>query len=539
MKRYLYGLLVVLSLLLGACSSSLPSAPTTQTLAPTPGGPAQPASASRTTSSMAAVTVGIKAEPVKLDPHNSGDAASFTAYDYVVEGLVERDKDDKIAPVLATSWRFSEDGTSFTVELRKGVKFHDGSDLNADAVKANFDRILSPDLRLVAYNAFKDSIYRVEVVDQFTVRFYLKGPRPSFIFDLANSYAKIMSTESLNRSGDEIAQRPVGTGPFRLVEWTPRQHVVLEAFRDYWSPPPKLARVILRPIPDATQRIIALEARDIDVSMGPTPEDLARLQSNPELQVLTSPSQETFTFQINTRKQALAGKLVRQALNYAIDKDSVIKTIYRGFAVPLDSPLAATVSGHVATGMYKYDPQKAKALLAQAGYGQGLRLVLWTTSGRYLQDQQLAESVAGYLRDVGVEVQLVTLDNTAYLERIRKPSPDAPPEYDLVFQNAQPGTGEANWAWSYFVDSRSWPPTGMNTSFYKNPHVDSLIDQARVTLDETRRNAMHQEIQGIVWQDAPWIFLLTPQQTAAAWSKIKGAYFTPAGVTVKHAYLEP
>lgn len=484
------------------------------------------------------LTVGVAAEPVKLDPHNSGDGASFTAYEYIVEGLVGWGKNGKLSPVLATAWQFSDDGTQVTIQLRKGVKFHDGTDFNAQAVKVNFDRIINPNLKLIGYSAFKDSIDGVDVVDDHTVKFDLKGPRASFIFDLNNTYAKIMSPDSLERSPDEVALHPIGTGPFRFVEWVPNQRVVVEAFDEYWGGRPRLDRIVYTPVPEAASRVAALEAGDIDIALGAPMEDITRLQASPKLQVLTGRGMEAYHYQINMRKEPLGDIRVRRALNYAVDKDSVIKTLYQGLAVPLDSVIAPAIPAHVTVGAYEYNPDKAKQLLAQAGYSQGLKLVLWTSDGRYLMDRQLAEAVAGYLRDVGIEVQIVSMEWATYLDKIRSPSPDVPPEYDLALLNAAPGSGDADLAWRLFVHSESWPPAYVNIAFYSNSEVDTLIEKAHTIFDEDERNAIHAEIQEIVWNDAPWIFLLSPQQVVVASTKVKGTYFTLLGLNVKDAWIE-
>lgn len=483
------------------------------------------------------LTIGIAAEPVKLDPHNSGDGASFYVYDYMLEGLVGWDRDSKLAPALATSWEFSEGGIQFIAYLRKGVTFHDGTDFNSQAVKVNFDRIIDSTLKLIAYSAFKDIIDSVDIIDDYTVKFNLKKPHASFVYDLAGTYAKIISPSLVDRTPNDVAVYPVGTGPFKFVEWVPGERIIVDAYDNYWEGRPELDRIVFKPIPEETSRVAAVEAGNVDVILGFPLQDLERLQESCKLQVLTNPcGLPAYHFQLNMRKEPLTDIRVRHALNYAIDKETIVRTVYRGLARSLDSPLGPGVPAHTTVGTYEYNPDKARELLAKAGYSEGLRLVLWT-GGKYLMDLELCEAVANYLEDVGIDVEIVSMDWATYLAKIRSPSPDAPPEYDLALLSAAPGNGDADMVWRLMIDSNAQPPDGVNLSFYSNPEVDALIQKELTIFDEEERNAVHAEIQEIVWNDAPWLFLVMPYQVAVMSKDIKGAYYYSFGLVLKDASL--
>ncbi|MBN1451480.1 MAG: hypothetical protein JW963_10735 [Anaerolineales bacterium] len=483
--------------------------------------------------------VGVPAEPLSLDPASSGDGASGLVYDYMLEGLFGWDQKGALAPVLASSWNFSDDGTELTVQLRENVKFHDNSEFNAQAVKVTFDRILNPNLKLVGYAAFKDTVESVDVVEDNVVKFILKAPRPTFLYDLANSYARILSPKSLERSDEEINTNPIGTGPFKFVSWTPKQQIVVEAFNDYWGGLPNLEKITFKFIPEPASRIAALEAGDIDIAFSPPIQDVNRLASNSNFQVFVGPGAEAYHYEMNMLKEPFKDLRVRQALNYAIDKDSIVKKIYLGYAKPLNSPMAELIPGHVAVGNYQYDPDKARTLLADAGYSNGLELTLWVPNGRYLMERELSDAVAGYLSDIGIEVKIVSMDYATYLDRLRNPTPGEIPDYDLALWNAQPGSGEPNMIWKLFVDSNSWPPNYVNIAYYANPEVDTLIQDAQVTLDEGKRNELHAKIQEIVWNDAPWIFVVSPNQLAVGTTKIKDVYYTQFLISLKDATIEP
>jgi len=484
------------------------------------------------------LTISTFGDPISLDPPASGDGSSMVVYQYIVEGLVDWNAEGEIIPCLATNWEFSEDHTFLRVDLREGVLFHDGTAFNADAVKANFDRILDEDQGLVGYAAFAHILDEVAAIDAHVVEFRFKQPTPGFIFDLNNSYAKIMSPTSLNRPAEDIGLLPVGTGRFKLDAWIPRQEIVLLAFEDHWAGRPYVDRLIIRPIPEPSARTAALEATDIDVAMFPPLQDLDLIQRDSRLVVLMDDGIEAYHFEINLLKERFSDLRVRRAFNHAIDKATIIRILYKGMASPLDSPISPKVSGHQVVGQYEYDPELARELLNDAQFDFENEVVIWSTSGRYLLDRELTEAVSGYLADVGMTVRTEFMDNATYFSRLRNPPSQEIPEYDLAFMNAAPGTGEANQAWRMFVATSAWPPDYVNFAYYSNDRVDALIGEALQASDPERRNEFHREIQEIVWNDAPWVFILSPKQFAYSDQRVAGTYFNILVLRVENAWLQ-
>jgi peptide/nickel transport system substrate-binding protein len=482
--------------------------------------------------------VGVAAEPSSLDPHARGDGASFAAYKYPLESLLWWSPEFELVGSLADTWEFSSDGTDLSVQLREGAMFHDGTLLDATTVKANFDRLLNEDLGLIGTSAFRGTVDSVDAVDDRLVVFHLTNPKPSFTSDLANSYARIMSAPSLLRQAEEIASAPIGTGPYVFEDWTKSQSLRFSRFPEHWDASAGADELIIRPIPDAVARVAALEAGDIHVVESPSFPDVQRLHQDPRFRILNHDSAQAYVYHLNMLKPHFADDRVRHALNYAIDRDAIASQIYAGLAKPLDSPLAPIVAGYASVGHYAFDPEKARQLLAEAGFGEGLDLTLWYPEGRYLNDRQLNEAIAGYLHDVGVELTMVGMENSVFLDRLlAEPSADRPPEYDMALLNAAPGNNDADALWRLMIETTSQPPAFVNTAFYSNDEVDQLVVEARQTVDTQQRYAIHRRIQEIVWGDAPWLFVVSPQQVHLARADLTGERFSPFQLDLQEAAL--
>ncbi len=467
--------------------------------------------------------VAIGVDPDTMDPIGQTTTTVQNIVDMVVEPLVTIDDKGNIKPLLADRWESSGDGLQITFSLHKGIKFSDGTLLDAQAVKTNLDRVLDPSLKVPLRGILGDAIGSVSVVDSGTVRITLKQRAAPLVSALSQTTAGILSPASIRSGGNtyEKAENIIGTGPYMLKERVKSDHVTLTRNPNYWGKKPAYEVQEIRIVPEAAPRESLLLAGQADMIVSPPTADLASLQRNSAVKVLLAPSDRTIFVAINNfRSGPLQNAQVRQALNYAVDKKSIIKNVLFDTVDPLDAPMSSSLFGYCKVGEYAYDPAKAKSLLAAAGAGD-LRVSLITPTGRYIQDKQAAEAIAGNLRAAGVKVDgPSTMDWPSYVSVITK----APAENttQLHILGWAPGYLDAQQQMEQFLSSR-WPPKGgLATSFYKNPTVEDLISKANSGTNPTTRKQQYCEAAKLIWNDAPWIFLWAQRYPIVYSSKVKG-----------------
>ncbi len=467
-----------------------------------------------------------------LLPPDISDNPSMIVAKHIFEGLIAYDSKMNIVPVLATSWEVSKDGTEYTFHLRKGVKFQDGAPFNAYAVKKSFDYLLTHD---VAYRKklFEPYIKSVEVVDDYTVKFVLKFPFAPFLNFLCHPAAMIVSPKAIEKYDDpsELGRHPVGTGPFKLKEWIPGEKVVLVKNENYWKKgEPKLDGIVFMPIPEGVTRALKVQTGSADLAVN-IPVMLAdKLSKSKNVDVVKAPTLRVVFIGFNLKRKPFDNILVRKALNYAVDKKTLCKTIMRGLATPSDSPVSVFIKDHYSTGGYPYDPEKAKELLKKAGYPNGFSVELITPKGRYPQDYETALAVQSMLKKVGVNVKVTTMEWPTYVHRILKTD-----NYDMYLVGWSPSTGEAIWV----LDPLLTKGSIFNISYYYNPKFEQILDEAKKTIDPQKRHELLAEAQKIVVNDAPWIFLYNIYQIFAKSSSLKGVEVIPTElILLNNAYFQ-
>jgi peptide/nickel transport system substrate-binding protein len=482
--------------------------------------------------------VGTQADVTTLDPHYTGDIPSGMVEFHLYETLIQLDQNRNRSPSLAESWSWSNDGLSLTLKLRGGITFHDGTPFDAAAVKANFDRILDPEAKTLARSLFV-TVARVEARDPRTVVLHLKEPTGALIANLTSNRAAMVSPEAIKKYGKELARNVSGTGPFVLAEWRPKERVALRANEKYWGGRPPLDRIVFRPIPNSAARLAALEAGDVSLAAPVLPQDVERLTKNPALEVIAVPGGDNLQMPLVMLEKPLADRRVRQALNYAVDKEAIAKVIYRGYARPLtDAPLAPATWGYQAVGSYyPFDRARARALLKDAGYEAGFKLKAIAPEGRYVNDRQTAEAVANFLKQVGVDVELQTFEWGTYVGKLLNARPDKI-DFQAAMITFATGSMDADQGMVIYRGD-NWPPTGFNFSFYKSPEVDRALARGRSAIDPHDRLAAYKEAQRQVMEDAPAIFLVAYQYVAAVNKHVKNAWVMPIGaVMVKDAWID-
>jgi peptide/nickel transport system substrate-binding protein len=536
--RCLFCLALIGALLITACGSAPPDAavppasnesPVAEAPLPSnesPDAEAPPAPDAPADSTGAATTfrIAVGVDPSSLEPVTLTGAVA-NMMDYVLEPLVGIGDDGSIQPKLAESWEVSADRTTVTFALRQGVTFQDGAPLDAEAVKFSFDRWLNPEIR--PPNVFVSTLLReVTVVDANTVAI-MTGFAPDLLLNnLAwTGYAPI-SPDSVNQFGNtnELYVHPVGTGPYAFKELAKGERLILERYAEYWGEAPYYDTVEFRVAPEAATRASLLLAGQVDMLLNPPVSDLPALQQNPQVQVQIAPGLRMIYIGLNTAHPALADPRVRQALNYAIDKEAITKNLLFDAADPLDSPLAAALSGYCQTGPYAYDPDKARSLLAEAGVTD-LTLEFIAPTGRYLQDFQVAQAVGGYLSEVGVTAAPKTMDWPSYLGLLFTPPQSSTVQLHYFgFAATAPDAGQPMY---FLLHSSQAAPRGVNTAYYSNEQYDQLIDAASRETDPAQRQELYCQAQQLVWEDAPWIFLFTERFPIVHSANVENIVFRP------------
>lgn len=478
-------------------------------------------------------------DAVTLDPQDMTDNPSENVVRTIYDNLVAFDEKLNIKPSLAQSWETSADGKIWTFHLRKDVKFHDGTPFNAKAVKANFDRVLQekdPFLgRVLRRRGLYTVISEAKVVDDYTVQLITKDPFGPMLPTLAHGAGAIVSFDATQKSGKDFGIQPVGTGPFKFVEWVRGERIVVQKNPDYWSGVPKIDRIVFLTVSEDATRVAMLERGEGDVVLSIPATEVTRLKNNPAITVRVDDSVRVIFMGMNTQRKPFNNTVVRQALNYAVDRKAITDRILMGLATPMDSPMGSAW-GHVSGKVYEYNPDKAKALLAQAGYPNGFETTLWTPQGRYLMDRQVSEAVVGYLDKVGVKVKMQVMEWATYINALSVPAKQA--NWDMFLLGWAPSTGDADWALRPVLATSMWPPDGNNDALYSSPSVDALILKGMTSTDLNVRLDAYKQVQQLVLDDAPWIFLHVQDQITGVRNRVAGVVVLAIEIVlVKDAYL--
>jgi peptide/nickel transport system substrate-binding protein len=478
------------------------------------------------------LVVALVAEPVNLDPPQVTDLNSLRVSRRIVETLVTfAEESTQIVPGLAESWTISKDGLTYTFKLRKGIKFHDGTPLDAKAVAFSIERQFNPEHpanKLGKYpfaGYFFGNVKAVEPMDDLTVRFVLKEPRASFLAVLTAGAASIVSPTAVMKWGADYALNPIGTGPFRYVSWQRGQQVVLEKNPGYWRGPVKIDRVIFRPIVEDQARLTELLTGAVDMIVGVPPDFVDQLEGSGKATLLKQVGAHVWYLGINNQKKPFDDKRVRQALNYAVNKDAIVKDVLKGTGSPSSGPvLPGTWGADTALKAYPYDPARAKKLLAEAGYPNGFSTTMWVPeSGSGMQSPvAMATVMQSNLKAVGVTVTLQTMEWGAYLAKLRSK------EQDLFALSWMAGSEDPDMVMYPLLHSSQWTPNGPNRALYKNDKFDELLAQARQTTDQPKRAALYREAQKILVEDAPWVFVDHEVQIAAMSKRVQGFKLHPS-----------
>ncbi len=475
-------------------------------------------------------------DSVGLDPATVTDGESFKVTKNIFDTLIDYgDQDTEIQPALATEWNASEDGLKYTLKLREGVKFHDDTDFNADAVVYNFERWMNGSEDKFPYYAsmfggFKGDeghvIKEVKAVDDYTVEFTLKRPQAPFLKNLAMSPFGIASPDAVEKHGDKFTENPVGTGPFVFKQWKRNDKVVVEKNESYWMEGyPKLDSVIFKSIPDNSARLNALKTGEVDIADGVNPTDVAQIESDSNLQVFKRPSMNVGYLGLTSNREPLNNKKVRQALNHAVDKQAIIDAFYAGQAEPAKNPMPPVIAGYNDDiEAYPYDLDKAKQLLEEAGYPDGFEMELWAmpVPRPYMPDgQKVAEAIQASFAKIGVKAEIKSYEWATYLEKARNG------EADSFLLGWTGDNGDADNFLYVLLDKDTIGSN--NYTYYENDELHNILVEAQSTVDEAKREELYKKAQEIIHEDAPWIPLVHSTPALGGKANIKNFFPHPTG----------
>jgi peptide/nickel transport system substrate-binding protein len=447
-----------------------------------------------------------------MDPYGNVSVADKHLYHAIYDGLVAIDRDLHIAPQLATSWA-TPDQRTYVFTLRDGVTFHDGTPCDAQAVKQSFDWLLDPANASQARPELSE-VQDVIATDHKTVTFRLKTPSSALLTTLADRAGKVVSPTARAKYGKDLARHPMGSGPFRFVEWLQDDHLTIQRFDDYWDKgAPLLDSVVLRPIPDQSVALTELKTGNIDLVTFLDPKDLAEVRGSTSLITLESPGLNFWGVWPNTAHGPLVSKPLREALSFAIDREAVLAAAAFGVGQVAHGPIPPSSWAYDANApVMRQDLERARAKLAEGGQPNGFALrLLSPPSG-----QRFAQVVQAQTKEVGIDVQIEVLEATAFFGIAQGTDNEV-----MVF----------GWGGRAEPDGNVFPMFhtrgGWNGGKYSSPEVDRLIEQARTVSDQTERKRIYQTIQEKLNQDVAFIFTNFRPVLYAASPSVRGLQAHP------------
>src|SRR5579859_148335 len=494
--------------------------------APQAAAPADPASsaaasAATTPTRGGTLRVGLSVDVVTLDPHLSGSKFDRQVYHNLYEPLFTLDEKLAIQPNLVESYQ-TPDPLTLIFKLRSGVKFHDGTDLNADAVHFNFDRMAN-DPKSVRKGEVAN-IASTEVVDPLTIKLNLKQPDSSLLATLTDRAGMMISPTALQKLGADLGHDATGagTGPFQFVEWVPDDHLLLKRNDAYWSKTggPYLDEVRYRPIPDDTVKLQSLQAGEIDALDYLAPRTVALAKADSSLVVIDVPSLAATWYVLNTTKPPFDNKALRQAVAYALDTEAIVKGVYLGVGVPANGPISPSSWAYDDTiKPVQRDLAKAKAMLAEGGQPNGFEFTFTIVNTPF--GVQEAEVVKAQLAEAGITANVQAVDGAGQLNAGNNKT------YQMT---TYAWSGRPDPDGNTFQFFHTTPGVSLNWSGISNPQLDQLLDQTRQVSDHAERKRLYSQAIQILHDEAPAVFVVHPVEPKAMTPKLQGYTAVPDGM---------
>jgi peptide/nickel transport system substrate-binding protein len=478
------------------------------------------------------LVVGQIAEPQALDPHAVTAVNDFRILMNLYDGLVRyADGTLEVEPALAEEWEISEDGTVYTFTLHEGVEFHDGTPVDADAIVFNFERMLDEehpyhDTGPFPLAFFFSAIETVEAVDERTVEFTLAEPYAPFLSNLAYPTGLIVSPSAVETHGADFGRNPVGTGPFRFTEWQSNTRVVVERNEGYWDGAPALDAVVFRPITDANTRVAEMLAGGIDVMVEVPPTALGEFREGP-YEVHEQAGPHVWFLILNAKEGPFADVRVRQAANYAIDKRAIVEDVLEGTATIAEGPIPAAFEWayNPEVEPYPHDPERARELLEEAdAVGASLTFLVTEGGSGMLDPVPMGTAIQADLNAVGFDVTIETYEWNSFLGIV---NPGLEGRGDMAQMSWM--TNDPDTLPFLALRTAAFPEEGgFNSGYYSNEEVDALLEEARRATDQDERAELYRQVQEIVHEDAPWVFVANWKQNAVTSDRVSGFDLQPS-----------
>ncbi|MFZ3101192.1 MAG: ABC transporter substrate-binding protein [Desulfitobacteriaceae bacterium] len=478
----------------------------------------------------------LESDPLSFDPSEIEDQESAQVVINIFDTLVQYQAGStEVETALATTWTTSFDGLEWTFKLRQGVKFHDGTLFNAQAVKSSFERQFK-DLEKSGALPYADftlgMVQNIKIIDNYTVTFKLKYPYAPFLRNLAMPYsAPIISAEAVKKYGKNFATHPVGTGPFIFESWEPGRRIVLKANPDYWDGKPKLDKVIFQIVKGENVRLNKLAQGTVDIVNGIAPGSSVDglLKDEHKFRVWLSTGLNINYLGFRVDKKPFNDLKIREAVTRAIDREKLVKRLYKGQAIVAQGPLPSIVLGYKEDlKAYSYDPERAKQLLREAGYVDNLSFELLSYSEQRPYNEVggdcLAEAIKDYLSKVGIKVKITSETWQEHKENLRLRKGDAF-LYGWLGDNGDPD----NFLYPLLHGSQI-SVSSLNYSNYNNPTYNALIVKAQAATESSERIRKYALAQKILVADAPWIFISHALNVVVTHQNVEGLCVSPTGL---------
>jgi len=484
-----------------------------------------------------ALVVAQAADVISLDPVRVTDSESIEVSELLFEGLVGwRPGTTDIAPRLATSWKVSPDGLTWTFHLREHVFFHDGTPFDAAAVVFSFERLLDPKHPQYLgtdggyWRTLFHHVQRVRAVDPLTLEIQVEQPYAPLLGYLAKY--PIVSPTAVRQWGDAFRDHPVGTGPFEFESWERGQQVVVRRFGGYWGPPAGLDRIVFQVVVDARQRLIDLESGSVDLATAILPDEQPFVELHPDLLLHHTPGNDVSYLALNTSHPPFDDQRVRRAVNYAVNKEPIVKLAFQGRAIAADGPLPPTLwAYHEPTTRYDHDPVTARRLLTEAAADgrfdpdRVYKLYAPSTPRPYLaQPERVARFLQSSLEQVGLHTELVLEPYARHRAAVEAG------DHDLCLFGWIGDTGDPdNFLYVLFDSDNATPGSAQNVAFYRNAEVDRDLLAAQSTTDEDRRSQLYAAVQDQLANDAPWVPIAHSELVVAGRAELEHVVLSPTG----------